>query len=857
MTPMMRQYLEIKERNPDSILFFRLGDFYEMFGDDAVLASKELDIVLTTRNKSGEPEDRTLMCGVPYHSAEPYIAKLIAKGYKVAICEQLQDPTTVKGIVDRDVVRTVTPGTLMESSMLDESKSNYLCAVYLGEVSAICFADISTGDISVTEFVGKDMSHIENELGAYSPAECILGGDDAMTKHVSAYLKERFDCLVQCDNERFDESNLKLVHAQFGDAISVGSQHTPTSLIAAGALLSYLADTQNADISHLRTLRRNNDDAYMELDINTMRNLELISTLRASEKKGSLLWVLDKTKTPMGRRMIRTWLLRPLLSTAPIKRRQSAVQELFRASVIRGELIVNLRNIGDIERLIGKIVYGNAGCRDLKALSSSIDALPELVSQLEPMNSTALKECAAMDVLGDIGEEIDSMICDDPPFSVREGGFIKDGVDPEVDRLRGLLENSSQALTDVEARERERTGKKLKIGYNKVFGYYIEIPRSSSDDVPDDYVRKQTLANCERFITQELKELETELLSAKDNLTALEYKLFEELRQKIATTVARIQATAKTVAELDVLCSLAEVAVTNNYYMPEIDISGIIDIKDGRHPVVEVMQQGSLFVPNDTFLDTNGSRTAIITGPNMAGKSTYMRQTAIIVLMAQIGSFVPARSAQIGITDRVFTRIGASDDLSAGKSTFMVEMTEVADILANGTRNSLLILDEVGRGTSTYDGMSVARAVLEYCTDKKKLGAKTMFATHYHELTALEDEIDGVKNYNITAKKRGEDIIFLRKIVPGGADDSYGIEVARLAGVPETVIKRAKTVLKTLENEKGAPRKERSISVEDDGQISMLDMGGSEIAEQLKNTDLNTLTPLEALSLLFELKKKL
>jgi len=856
MTPMMRQYLEIKERNPDSILFFRLGDFYEMFGEDAKLAAKELDIVLTTRNKSGEPEDRALMCGVPYHSAEPYIAKLIAKGYKVAICEQLEDPATVKGIVARDVVRTVTPGTLMESSMLDESKSNYLCAAYLGETSAICFADISTGDISVTEFVDKDISHIENELGTYSPAECILGGDGRMVEHVSEYLKDRFGCLVQHDDERFDENNLELVRAQFGDVESIGAQHMQP-LIAVGALLSYLTDTQNSDISHLRTLRRNNDGAYMEMDINTMRNLELIATLRAGEKKGSLLWVLDKTKTAMGRRLIRTWLLRPLLSTAPIKRRQGAIQELFNASVVRGELIVNLKNIGDIERLIGKIVYGNAGCRDLKALSSSICALPGLISQLESMKSTALRECASMDILGDVGEQIDDSICDDPPFSVREGGFIRDGVNSEVDRLRGLLENSSQALTNVEARERERTGKKLKIGYNKVFGYYIEIPRSSSDDVPDDYIRKQTLANCERFITQELKELETELLSAKDNLTALEYRLFEELRQKIATTVERVQATARAVAELDVLCSLAEVAVTNNYCMPEVDISGVIDIKDGRHPVVEIMQQGSLFVPNDTFLDTNGSRTAIITGPNMAGKSTYMRQTAIIVLMTQIGSFVPARSAHIGITDRVFTRIGASDDLSAGKSTFMVEMTEVADILANATRDSLLILDEVGRGTSTYDGMSVARAVLEYCTDKRKLGAKTMFATHYHELTALEDEIDGAKNYNITAKKRGEDIIFLRKIVPGGADDSYGIEVAKLAGVPETVIKRAKTVLKALESEKGAPRKERSAPTEDDGQISLLDMGGSEIAKQLKNIELNTLTPLEALSLLFELKKKL
>jgi len=850
----MRQYLDVKGRNPDSILFFRLGDFYEMFGDDAKTAAKELDIVLTTRDKSNNPDERMPMCGVPYHSAEPYIARLIVKGYKVAICEQLEDPSTVKGIVDRDVVRTVTPGTLMESSMLDESRSNYLCAAYLGDDSAICFADLSTGDISVTELSGNG-THIKNELSSYSPAECIFGGDAGMAGYLSDYLNARHGSLVQYDNERFNGKCTELVHEHFGETVCPDlPSHT---LSAVGALLSYVSETQNTDISHLRTLRRNNDDSYMEMDVNTMRNLELVASLQTGDKKGSLLWILDKTKTPMGRRMIRSWVMRPLLTTAPIKRRQGAVQELVKATVIRGELIVALRKIGDIERIIGKIVFGNAGCRDLKALSSSIVVLPELTAQLTQLKSTALRECASMDLLGDIAEHIDDVICDDPPFSVREGGFIKDGIDPEVDRLRGLLKNSSLSLTSIETRERERTGKKLKIGYNKVFGYYIEIPRSVSDDVPDDFIRKQTLANCERFITQELKELETELLSAKDNLTTLEYRLFEELRLKIATTVGRVQTTAVSVAKLDVFCSMAETAATGNYCMPEIDVSGIIDIKDGRHPVVEVMQQGSLFVPNDTYLDVITSRTAIITGPNMAGKSTFMRQTALIVLMAQIGSFVPARSARIGIVDRIFTRIGASDDLSAGKSTFMVEMTEVADILTYATRSSLLILDEIGRGTSTYDGMSVARAVLEHCADKRKLGAKTMFATHYHELTTLEDEIDGVKNYNISAKKRGDDIIFLRKIVPGGADDSYGIEVAGLAGVPETVIKRAKAVLKTLEVEKSVPCKERDTPISDTGQLSLLDMGSSEIAAKLSTTDLNTLTPLEALSLLFDLKKNI
>ncbi|MDR2569287.1 MAG: DNA mismatch repair protein MutS, partial [Oscillospiraceae bacterium] len=636
LTPMMRQYFDIKKRNPDSILFFRLGDFYEMFGDDAKLAAKELDIVLTTRDKTGDPDERMPMCGVPYHSAETRIARLISKGYKVAICEQLEDPKDVKGIVDRDVVRVVTPGTLMESSMLDESKSNYLCAVYLGDTSldgtglngmnsgaanpnvtnahdmtantgsAICFADLSTGDISVTEFPESDMSHIENELSTYAPAECIIGGNTEMAGHLIRYLKERHGCLVSYDEERFDEKCSELVRRHFGEELSsVISQEQKAELSqgqkpelslcsvkAVGALLSYVSETQNTDISHLKTLRRNNDASYMEMDINTMRNLELVASLRTGERKGSLLWVLDKTKTSMGRRMIRLWILRPLLSTAPIKRRQSAVGELVNKAVNRGELILSLRKINDIERIIGKIVFGNAGCIDLKALSSSIKILPELVSQLTSMKSTALRECADMDILDEIAKRIDSVIKDDPPFSVREGKFIKDGVDSEVDRLRGLLEHSGAALTGIETRERERTGKKLKIGYNKVFGYYIEIPRSSSDDVPDDYIRKQTLANCERFITQELKELETELLSANEKITALEYRLFEELRTEIAATVGRVQETAKKVAELDVFCSLAETAALNNYCLPEIDISGIIDIKDGRHPVVEIMQQG-------------------------------------------------------------------------------------------------------------------------------------------------------------------------------------------------------------------------------------------------------------------------
>ena len=855
LTPMMKQYLDVKERNQDSILFFRLGDFYEMFGEDARTASKELDLMLTSRDKSTEdPLERIPMCGVPYHSSEVYIARLIAKGYKVAICEQMEDPATAKGLVDRDIIRIVTPGTLMESSMLDEGRSNYLCTVYLGETSSVCFADLSTGEISVTEFLTNDIKHMENEICSFAPAEVILGGADNRRAQIQEYLTSRLGCMAQSGDELFGADNGDLLRDQFGaDALTGLDQ---AAIYAAGALLRYITDTQKTDISHLRTLRRNTGGSFMELDMTTMRNLELAGSLRTGEKRGSLLWVLDKTKTPMGRRLIRSWVLRPLLLTTPIVRRRSAVSELVGAAVVRGELSANLRGIGDMERMIGKIVYGNAGCRDLKALSSSVYALPELAALLTPMSCAALRECSEMDILSDIAEQIDATIMNDPPFSIREGGFINSGVDTEVDRLRSLLENSSAALTGIEADERERTGKKLKIGYNKVFGYYIEIPRSMSDDVPGDYIRKQTLANCERFITQELKELETELLTAKDKLAALEYRLFEELRIRIAAEVGRIQATAGSVAELDVLCSLAETAVANNYCMPEIDVSGVIDICDGRHPVVEIMQKDTLFVPNNTFLNNSDERTAIITGPNMAGKSTYMRQTALIVIMAQIGSFVPAKSARIGLVDRVFTRIGASDDLAAGKSTFMVEMTEVADILRNATRASLLILDEIGRGTSTYDGMSVARAVLEHCADKRKLGAKTMFATHYHELTSLEEEIDGVKNYSISAKKRGDDIIFLRKIVPGGADDSYGIEVAGLAGVPDSVIKRAKAVLKTLENEDPA-RHENVAPEPGSGQLSLLDMGGSEIAAILNTTDLNTLTPLEALNMLYELKKKI
>lgn len=860
VTPMMRQYQEIKSQTPDCILFFRLGDFYEMFDDDARTASKELDLTLTTRDRAKEnPEERTPMCGVPYHSSEAYIARLLAKGYKVAICEQTEDPALAKGLVSRDVVRIITPGMVIESSMLDEGRPNYIASVYLDAAhGAVCFADISTGEFLLAAFNEDPETHIINELGRYRPAEAVLSAGAGQSLKIVEAIKSFTSCPYQLSDARFAfMEGAARVCEQFNfpdlDSGNLGS--SPAAVSAAGALLSYIHETQMTDLSHINTISFYTTGQFMELDIQTRRNLELTETIRMGEKRGSLLWVLDKTKTPMGGRLIRSWLEKPLLSPASIKRRLNAVNELKSENISRGELQLALREIGDIERLIGRIVYGSANCRDLSALSASASKLPEIKKQLTPMKSAALKELQGLDDLSDIRARIERAICDEPPFSVREGGMIRRGYSEEVDRLRALAENGQDAVSDIAMRERERTGiKKLRIGYNKVFGYYIEIPRSQSSDTPEHFIRRQTLSNCERFITEELKALETELLSAKERLASLEYELFNELRENIASQVSRIQSAAAAVAETDVLVSLAEAAAKNNYCMPEIDMSGVLEIKDGRHPVVEQTKPDGLFVPNDVFLDCGASRAAIITGPNMAGKSTYMRQTALIALMAQIGSFVPAKSARVGIVDRIFTRIGASDDLAGGQSTFMVEMSEVAEILKNASSKSLLIFDEIGRGTSTFDGMAIARAVLEHCADKKKLGAKTMFATHYHELTALENEIEGVKNYNISAKKRGDSVIFLRKIVPGGADDSYGIEVAKLAGVPDTVIKRAKAVLAALESE--APQKsERASASKDDGQLSLGFVAANSVAERLKNIDLNTITPIEAMNLLFELKR--
>lgn len=861
-TPMKRQYKEIKAQYGDCLLFFRLGDFYEMFDEDALIASRELELALTTRDRNIEnPDERTPMCGVPYHSCEAYIARLISKGYKVAICEQTEDPALAKGLVSRDVIRIITPGTVTESSMLEEGRSNYVCSIFLDKTAgAVAFCDVSTGEFCVSGFSSSPVTHILNELARFLPREAVLSQGAAENEELTVFLRKKLDCLIENGADRFDYmQGAARACEQFGadDIDSLGLCDDSASVCAVGGLLSYIIETQKFDIRHINTLDVFTTGRFMELDYTTRRNLELTENLRTGEKKGSLLWVIDKTKTPMGGRLLRAWTERPLLSPVAIKRRQSAVQELYSDNVTRGEIIEILRDVGDIQRLVGRAVYGTANGRDLLALGRYCAVLPKLAELLAGKQSLMLRAIAETDPVSRISALIIRAICDEPPFSVREGGILREGFSEEVDRLRNVRDNGAKMVSELEQRERERTGiKKLKVGYNRVFGYYIDIPRAFSENVPEEYIRKQTLSTSERFFTQELKELENTLITARDSLADLEFRFFEEVRLTVASEVTRIQAVADAVAELDALCSLAEVAVKNGYSMPEVDLSGTLSITAGRHPVVELTQSDTLFVPNDTFLNISDDRVAIITGPNMAGKSTYMRQTALIVLMAQMGSFVPAKSAVIGVVDRVFTRIGASDDLAGGRSTFMVEMTEVADILRYATSSSLLILDEIGRGTSTYDGMAIARAVLEYCADKKKLGAKTMFATHYHELTSLEGQLDGVRNYNITAKKRGGDLIFLRKIVRGAADDSYGIEVAKLAGVPDSVISRAKLCLSELESgtyEKPAPKEERG---RDSDQISFSDFGSNDILRRIKETNLDTLTPIEAMNLLYELKRK-
>ena len=859
LTPMKRQYNQIKERNQDCILFFRLGDFYEMFDEDAKLAARELDLTLTTRDRNKPKEEQTPMCGVPFHSVDSYIARLVAKGYKVAICEQMEDPAQAKGIVERDITRIVTPGTVTESCMLDESRNNYMGCLYGdGDRFGLAFCDVSTGAFYAT--VCADAQAAASELGRFSPSEVIRGGDGAKDAVIEDALFHRLSCCVdEGYTEQYDYDTAQaLLEKHFGQPLAqLNLTGVPTAVIAAGTLLETLKFVQKNELEHIRQLQFYSTGRFMELDIDARRNLELIETMRSKEKKGTLLWVLDKTQTAMGSRMLRSWMEKPLLDPAEIVRRQASVEELVNATVCRGELTEILKDVTDLERVMARVVTGSVNCRDLLGLARGLRALPEVKARMAQLDSPLLQRLEqAIDPLNDCAQLIEHTIVDEPPLTIREGGIIRKGADQEVDRLRDIMDGGSGTIAAIELSEREKTGiRTLKVGYNRVFGYYIEVSKSFIDQVPDHYIRKQTLTNCERYITQELKELENQVLTAKERLTALEYQLFQQLREHLAKQAPRVQQSANAVAEADALCSLATVAVKRNYCRPEIALDDEIHIVDGRHPVVEQMLKDTLFVPNDTHLGSADNRVSIITGPNMAGKSTYMRQVALIVLMAQMGSFVPARSARIGLVDRVFTRIGASDDLASGQSTFMVEMAEVASILKYATSRSLLILDEIGRGTSTYDGMSIARSVLEYAASPRHLGAKTLFATHYHELSAIEDELPNVSNYNIAVKKRGDKMIFLRKIVPGATDDSYGIEVAKLAGLPNSVVARARAILAELETQGSAPAK--TVVKEQDDQMSMLDLRSAQVADALAAVNVETLTPIEAMNELYKLKQML
>ncbi len=863
LSPMMKQYFEIKERNKDSILFFRLGDFYEMFFDDAKVASRELDLTLTGRD-CGQ-EERAPMCGVPFHSCEGYIAKLVAKGYKVAICEQTEDPSTAKGLVTRDVIRVITPGTVVESTMLDEGRNNYICCAFYRDKSiGVCFCDVSTGQLYATQISGKNsIDSFKDQLVSYNPHEILLGGFGSYSASVEKFIRDRLICSVEklSDDEFSYLDCLDSVMAQFSQTQYEAVKDSTELVCSLGALLYYLKKTQMTGLERISNIELFQDNQFMHLDYNTRRNLELTQTMISKEKRGSLLWVLDKTKTAMGKRLLRTWIENPLMNVAAIIRRQSAIAELVDDTVKRLEFVAVLTGILDIKRIMTKIVYGSANARELRSLCSATVNLPQIKALLSDSTSPYLKDLYnALDTLEDIHTLIDTAIVDEPPFSVREGGMIRRGYNLELDSISSDMTDSTSLLAQIEAAEREKTGiPKLKVGYSRVFGYFIEVTNSYKNMVPDYYIRKQTLTNCERYIVPELKELEGRILGAKDKAVALEYELFSQVRNQIADNLQRIEKTADAIAQLDVLTSLATVASDNRYVRPEVDLSSIICLKASRHPVVEELLDNSRFVSNDVYLDNSENRVAIITGPNMAGKSTYMRQTALVVIMAQIGSFVPCDSAHIGVVDAVFTRVGASDDLASGQSTFMVEMSEVANIVKSATSKSLLIFDEIGRGTSTYDGMSIARAVLEYVADKKRLGAKSLFATHYHELTVLEELIDGVKNYNIAVKKRGDEITFLRRIIPGGADDSYGIEVAKLAGVPEWIINRAKQVLRELTEQSPDNGREllKNVTTSDDLQLSLMPAADNAVAEKLRNTDVDTLTPIEAINLLYELKKLL
>ena len=863
LSPMMQQYFEMKKQHPDKILFFRLGDFYEMFFDDAILASKELELTLTGRD-CGQ-EQRAPMCGVPFHSYEGYVAKLIAKGYKVAICEQMEDPAQAKGLVKRDIVRVVTPGTVIESSMLQDDKNNYIASLYLHEGRVgVCFADVSTGTAHTTILAGDKLDiQIISELCRYTPSEVLFNTALLNCKAVTAYIKQQLGCAVElAEEERYDPAACRsALQNQFGPAYeqATGRHWDDEASLALAVLLGYLAETQKKGVERLKTVDNYAEAQFMQLSPVTRANLELTETMRGREKKGTLLWVLDKTQTAMGKRLLRSWIEQPLVSVAAINSRLDGVEELLAATMARQDLRQALGYVFDLERLMTRAVYGSATPREIYALASTCAQLPQIRRLAGSFSCEELSGILAdLDELADVREGIFAAVDENAPALLKDGGVIKAGYSQEVDELRDIMAGGKGFLGEMEAKLKEETGiRTLKIGYNRVFGYYIEVSKSFTSQVPETFVRKQTLTNGERYITPELKELENKILGAGERLAALERQLFDELLHAVSAQLPRIQRTAGALARLDVLCSLAETAANNNYVRPAVDAGDRLVIREGRHPVIEQMLKGNLFVPNDTVLDCGENRCLIITGPNMAGKSTYMRQTALIALMAQIGSFVPAASCEMGVVDAIFTRVGASDDLAAGQSTFMVEMTEVADILRSATPKSLVVLDEIGRGTSTFDGMSIARAVVEHIADRDAdLGCKTLFATHYHELTDLENSVDGVKNYNIAVKKRGDDITFLRRIVRGPADDSYGIQVAKLAGLPDCVTDRAKQILKVLEA--NAPDANRVTQLDFDAveHFAQAEVPG-ELVEKLQATDIETLTPLEALNFLYELKKTL
>lgn len=860
VTPMMAQYLSVKEKYKDSILFFRLGDFYEMFFDDAKLVSRELNLVLT--GKDCGLEERAPMCGIPYHSSETYIGRLVNKGYKVVICEQTEDPAAAKGLVKRDVVRIVTPGTLIETDLLDEGKNNFLCTIaFDGDSAGLCFADVSTAEARGTVLFGDDISQrIINELAAYMPREVLINIPAENVPQLSEYISVRLGGML--DDRRIDyfdvTSASDLIFDRFGKSAGEMGAESTAAVSSFGAMLRYLEETYRTQIPNIKNLKFYSEDQYLQMDASSRRNLELCETIRGREKRGTLLWVLDRTRTSMGARLLRRYIEKPLRNASAISARLDAVEQLYGDFMLRSEISETLAGVLDLERLMAKVAYGTANAKDLLAIGKTLSVIPYLKQLLAESGADELQRIYnRLSPEQELFETLLRAVSENASALVREGGMIADGYSEEVDELRNIINNSKDYKTQMETRERERTGiKTLKIGYNRVFGYYIEVSKSYVSMVPENYIRKQTLTTGERYITDELKNMEATILGAVDKLNALEYEIFCGLRDMVSEKADIIAANADCFAVLDVYCSLASVAFDENYVRPEIEYSDVLEIHDGRHPVVEKFVQSGGFVPNDTVLDTDHNRLMLITGPNMAGKSTYMRQVALIAIMAQIGSFVPASSARIGIVDRLFTRVGASDDLASGTSTFMLEMNEVAYILRNATKRSLIIYDEIGRGTSTFDGMSIARAVAEY-TAGKKLGARTLFATHYHELTALADEIPGVVNYSIAAKKKGDELIFLRRIVKGAADDSYGIEVAKLAGVPGEVIRRARVILGTLEKKSEAA--DRLFA--DDGQeepdenVSFEDIGTEELRRRISELDMDMITPRDALELLYDLKK--